>query len=281
MSGPRPAEAGRPPWGSSAVSESHWLVRRRGPARPGLVLGCAMGLALPAAEAVAAVQCTDPWGHHYVLQEGSSLPPAIHCRAVDTAGLPPSELPPGVTPPQDVAAVLGLPPPARGGLVVSAAPGSTTGRLTAPRLRLMPMAATGPGPHPELLALVDRVARRYGHEARLLLAIIHVESRFNPNAVSPKGAIGLMQVMPATAERVGVLEPQRALFDPETNLHAGARYLRLLRDLFGDRLELAVAAYNAGEGAVLRHQREIPPFRETQAYVRDVMAVYRASRARP
>ena len=240
-----------------------------------------MGLALPAGQAVAAFQCTDPWGHRYIVQEGSSLPFASTCRAVDRAGPPPSELPPGLAPPQGAAAALGLPPSGRGGLVVSAAPGGASERLEAPRLRLMPLAAAGPGPNAELRALVERVAQRYGHDARLLLAIIHVESRFNPNAVSPKGAIGLMQVMPATAERVGVLDPLRALFDPETNLHAGARYLRLLCDLFGDRLELAVAAYNAGEGAVLRHQREIPPFRETQAYVRDVMAAYRTGPARP
>jgi soluble lytic murein transglycosylase-like protein len=236
-----------------------------------------MGLALSAGQATAAFLCTDPWGHRYLVPEDSSLPFASNCRAADTAGPPPSEPPPL----RGAAAALGLPPPARGVLVVTAAPGGAAEWLTAPRLRLMPMAAAGPGPNPELRALVDRVAHRYGHDARLLLAIIHVESRFNPNAISPKGAIGLMQVMPATAERVGVLEPQRALFDPETNLHAGARYLRLLCDLFSDRLELAVAAYNAGEGAVLRHRREIPPFRETQAYVREVMAAYHANQARP
>jgi soluble lytic murein transglycosylase-like protein len=142
------------------------------------------------------------------------------------------------------------------------------------RLATAPAAEADAAPSAELRSLINDVARTYGHDAQLLHAIIHVESRFNPNAVSPKGAIGLMQVMPATAERVGVQEPQRTLFDPETNLHAGARYLRLLMDMFSDRPDLAVAAYNAGEGAVLRYQREVPPFRETQAYVRDVMSRY-------
>jgi soluble lytic murein transglycosylase-like protein len=123
--------------------------------------------------------------------------------------------------------------------------------------------------------MIAGVARKYGHDVNLLKAIIHVESRFNPNALSPKGAIGLMQVMPTTGSRVGIEQPKRNLFDPEMNLHAGARYLRILLDMFSDRPELAIAAYNAGEGAVMRYKRAIPPYPETQSYVRQVMAQYR------
>lgn len=122
--------------------------------------------------------------------------------------------------------------------------------------------------------MIANAARRHGHDANLLKAIIHVESRFNPNALSSKGAIGLMQVMPATGLRMGVREPDAKLFDPATNLDAGARYLRILMDMFNGQAELAIAAYNAGEGAVLRHGGKIPPYPETVSYVRDVMAQY-------
>lgn len=122
--------------------------------------------------------------------------------------------------------------------------------------------------------LIAAAAARYGHPTNLLRAIVHVESRFNATAVSPKGAIGLMQVMPATATGLGVVDPATRLFDPAVNLDAGARLLRQLLDQFKDRPELAIAAYNAGPGAVLKHGRGIPPYPETQAYVRDVTAEY-------
>jgi hypothetical protein len=113
----------------------------------------------------------------------------------------------------------------------------------------------------------------------LLQAVIHTESRFNPTAVSPKGAVGLMQVMPATAERYGVANDQRGtvsakLTDPKTNIQTGARYLRDLIRMFPGQLELAVAAYNAGEGAVQRAGNKIPNYKETQNYVRSVMHLY-------
>jgi soluble lytic murein transglycosylase-like protein len=137
------------------------------------------------------------------------------------------------------------------------------------------VAAPRPVESQYLDSMISSAAHKYGHDANLLKAIIHVESRFNPKAVSPKGAIGLMQVMPATGKRVGITTPDTMLFDPAMNLQAGARYLRILMDLFADRPELALAAYNAGEGAVLRYKRSIPPYPETQAYVRDVMAHYK------
>jgi len=113
----------------------------------------------------------------------------------------------------------------------------------------------------------------------LLQAVIHTESRFNPTAVSPKGAVGLMQVMPATAERYGVASDQRGtvsakLTDPKTNIQTGSRYLRDLIKMFPGQLELAIAAYNAGEGAVQRAGNKIPNYKETQNYVRSVMQLY-------
>ncbi|MEJ8839112.1 lytic transglycosylase domain-containing protein [Ramlibacter sp. AN1133] len=126
---------------------------------------------------------------------------------------------------------------------------------------------------------VSEAAREHGIELALLQALIAAESGFDPGAVSPKGAIGLMQVMPATAERYGLAGDarsplERKLKDPRTNLRAGARYLRDLLRMFPGRLELALAAYNAGEGAVQRAGNRIPNFRETQNYVRTVMQLY-------
>lgn len=112
-------------------------------------------------------------------------------------------------------------------------------------------------------------ARRHGLNPSLVAAVAHVESRFDPRAVSRRGARGLMQVMPATGKRLG-LRPAD-LFDPEKNLDAGARYLRQLADRFGDDLSLVLAAYNAGEGAVDRWGG-VPPYRETITYLSRVYA---------
>ncbi|WP_456418478.1 lytic transglycosylase domain-containing protein [Thiolapillus sp.] len=108
----------------------------------------------------------------------------------------------------------------------------------------------------------------------LLHAIAHVESRYNPHAVSPAGAIGLMQVMPATALRFGLENPETRLFDPMDNLLVSSLYLRALYRHFGNDLTLVLAAYNAGENAVIRHGRKVPPYRETREYVRKVMDYY-------
>ena len=109
----------------------------------------------------------------------------------------------------------------------------------------------------------------YKRQPRLVQALISVESGWDPAAVSPKGAKGLMQLMPKTVQRYGVRDP----FDPLESLEAGVRYLRELLDEFRD-LRLALAAYNAGEEAVRRYGG-IPPYPETQAYVREVMRRYR------
>lgn len=114
--------------------------------------------------------------------------------------------------------------------------------------------------------LIGVVARRYGLDEALVTAVIKVESDFDHQAVSRKGAQGLMQLMPFTARDLGV----RDLFDPIQNLEGGVRHLRYLLDYFNGRLELALAAYNAGRNAVLQY-RGIPPYPETQQYVKLVL----------
>jgi soluble lytic murein transglycosylase-like protein len=126
-----------------------------------------------------------------------------------------------------------------------------------------------------LAPALTAAAQAHGIDPLLLHAIAHVESRHNAAAVSRAGARGVMQVMPATARRFGVDDPERALFNAGTNLRASAAYLRSLRARYGDDLRLVLAAYNAGEGAVDKHGGSVPPYPETQAYVRDVLAVYR------
>ncbi len=126
---------------------------------------------------------------------------------------------------------------------------------------------------------VQRVAQAYDIDPLLLHAIAHVESRHNPQAVSHAGGLGLMQVMPATARRFGVGDPRSELLDPATSLEVGSAYLKTLQARFGNNLALVLAAYNAGEGAVEKHGRTVPPYRETRGYVQDVLAQYRALRA--
>jgi soluble lytic murein transglycosylase-like protein len=115
--------------------------------------------------------------------------------------------------------------------------------------------------------LVEEAARTYQVNAALLHAVISAESGYNPSAVSNKGAVGLMQLMPETARRYGVANS----LDPEQNIRGGTKYLRYLLQLFDNNLELAVAAYNAGENAVIRYGYSIPPYRETLAYVPKVL----------
>ena len=122
-------------------------------------------------------------------------------------------------------------------------------------------------------------SRAHNVDYELLQALIATESGFDASAVSPKGAVGLMQVMPATAQRYGVSGDTRnpvekKLTDPRTNIGAGTRYLSYLLGLFPGNLELALAAYNAGEGAVQRAGNRVPNYRETQNYVKTVMQLY-------
>jgi soluble lytic murein transglycosylase-like protein len=108
-------------------------------------------------------------------------------------------------------------------------------------------------------------------ESALIRAVITVESGYNPSAVSRAGAVGLMQLMPETAKRYNVTNRH----DPEQNIHAGAQYLSDLLRMFDNNLQLAIAAYNAGEQAVMKYGNRIPPYRETLAYVPKVMSFYK------
>ncbi|MGE0130076.1 MAG: lytic transglycosylase domain-containing protein [Blastocatellales bacterium] len=119
-------------------------------------------------------------------------------------------------------------------------------------------------------AIIVSAASRHGVEPLLLYSVMCQESAFKDRAVSPKGARGLMQLMPATAARFGV----KNIFDPEQNIHAGARYLRFLLDLFDGDISLALAGYNAGEGAVKKYGYTVPPYRETINYVRKISRRY-------
>ncbi|MEO6919370.1 MAG: lytic transglycosylase domain-containing protein [Collimonas sp.] len=136
--------------------------------------------------------------------------------------------------------------------------------------------------HPNLKKyeqLVDQAAQEFALEPALLKAVMAAESGFNPGAVSPKGAIGLMQIMPATAERYGLTGDKKKpieqkLTDPRTNIRLGARHLRDLLKLYPARQELVIASYNAGEGAVQKYNNQIPPYPETRNYVQLVRQFY-------
>lgn len=123
--------------------------------------------------------------------------------------------------------------------------------------------------HRKVMDLVQRLAPQYGIYPRLAMAIIRAESNFNPSAVSPKNAQGLMQLIPETAERFNVRKP----FDPEQNIRGGLSYLRWLLAYFEGNIALVAAAYNAGEGAVNRYAG-IPPYAETQGYVKRIREVF-------
>lgn len=126
----------------------------------------------------------------------------------------------------------------------------------------------------DLAAEVEAAATRHNIDPLLLQALVSIESRANPMARSPKGAMGLTQLMPGTAKRYGVSKP----YDVRQNLAGGARYLRYLLTMFHDDVQLALAAFNAGENSVIRFGNQIPPFNETQRYVPAVLeqlAIYR------
>jgi soluble lytic murein transglycosylase-like protein len=121
-------------------------------------------------------------------------------------------------------------------------------------------------------SLIDSAAQTHTVKAALIRAVILVESGFNPRAVSKRGAVGLMQLLPETARRYGVSN----IYDPGQNIRAGTQYLRDLMVRFDSDLNLTLAAYNAGENAVERYGGRIPPYKETQKYVPSVLRIYRA-----
>ncbi|MCM3880473.1 MAG: lytic transglycosylase domain-containing protein [Vicinamibacterales bacterium] len=136
-----------------------------------------------------------------------------------------------------------------------------TGAATA-RVGLLPLGSVGSTYDP----LIRQHASLQGVRADLVRAVIQVESAFNPRALSPKGAMGLMQLMPATAAQFGVIDP----FNPAENIRAGVKYLRMLLDKYNDNEQLALAAYNAGPGAVDKYGSKIPPYKETRNYVQRI-----------
>ncbi len=119
-------------------------------------------------------------------------------------------------------------------------------------------------------SVIEAASRMHGVEAALVHAVISAESGYNPAAISKAGASGIMQLMPETAKRYGV----RNIMDPVQNIQGGVRYLRDLLAMFNGNLELAIAAYNAGENAVIRNGNRIPPYAETVQYVPKVLGFY-------
>lgn len=146
---------------------------------------------------------------------------------------------------------------------------STSARVATPRFAAPAHTSRAVQLAPE----IDAVARRHNIDPLLMHAIAHVESRHNPQARSHAGALGVMQVMPATGQRFGVAH-RASLHHAPTNLEVSATYLKVLQQRFGNNLQLVLAAYNAGEGAVERYGRRIPPYAETQRYVTSVLATY-------
>jgi len=184
-----------------------------------------------------------------VLAEPATIHRSKHLEVYDRGASITIRMSPDPVEPEPVAA-----PPAAGPLV---APVGRDGQ------RILSLAPT-----------LTAAAQTHGIDPLLLHAIAHVESRHNPAAVSPAGARGVMQVMPATGRRFGVTLPESNLLNPDANVRAAAAYLRTLRTRYGDDMRLVLAAYNAGEGAVDKHNG-VPPYPETRNYVRDVLAVYR------
>jgi soluble lytic murein transglycosylase-like protein len=120
--------------------------------------------------------------------------------------------------------------------------------------------------NPAIDQLIRTNANRFGIDPYLVFLVIEKESRFHTRAVSPKGAMGLMQLMPGTARRLGVRKP----FDAAENIRGGTQYMKELMDMFGGKVDLVLASYNAGEGAVLKYGRNVPPYRETRDYVKTI-----------
>jgi soluble lytic murein transglycosylase-like protein len=164
--------------------------------------------------------------------------------------------------------------PAAAAATRSPAPSGAALRSTAPAPSLQMAVGSALDGFSTGNADVDRFivesSNRYGVDPLLIYSIMHRESSFKKFALSHKGARGLMQLMPATAARLGV----RDIFDPRQNIEGGVKYVRILLNMFDGDVRLTLAGYNAGEGAVLKYGRNVPPYRETQEYVRRITERY-------
>ncbi len=127
----------------------------------------------------------------------------------------------------------------------------------------------------DIQVLVHKIASTHGVDPRLVAAVMKVESNYNPMARSPKGALGLMQLIPSTGQRFGVSR----FFDPAENIEGGVKYLRFLSEKFDSNVELVLAAYNAGENLVARIGNKVPSIPETRDYVRKIQKIYKPSSA--
>jgi soluble lytic murein transglycosylase-like protein len=221
-----------------------------------------LGAVVSCDAAAQAVRCLDRSGSSHTL---ASPPPAaysffVRCEPMAEAAHFAAQAAARVKPPRNVSVTWPAPR--------TAAPVAAWRSLPPPRSEPV---ATLPARAESYLPVIRRVAADHGLDPYYLKAVMHTESAFDRNAISPKGAVGLMQLMPATAQRFGVSDPQQ-LRDPAINVETAARYLAHLRRLFDGDWTLITAAYNAGEGAVRRYGNAVPPFAETQDYVRLVDA---------
>lgn len=197
---------------------------------------------------------------------GTGISDARFSAAVEMCGTSPvARMVPATAPPADTPAPVSIVMPA-------------TRRQLARAEQAVRRASPGAAPTG---ALVERVGARYGVDPKLLAAMVRTESGGRQGAVSNKGALGLMQVMPQTARSLGVANPSDMLADPELALSAGAAYLKTLQARLGNNVPLVVAAYNAGPGAVLKAGMRVPAFRETRGYVGQVMGHYVGSTGAP
>jgi soluble lytic murein transglycosylase-like protein len=214
---------------------------------------------------------------HYVDRAGHSHPVTVSARAPEGGSLPPAAAPLAAAAPPLPAAPVAEAPPSTDFTPPAAAPLPMFAAAPAPAATpaaLLPVAFLPIETDSSFIpyfALVQQASEAYGLPPELILAVMKVESNFNPRAVSRSGAQGLMQLMPATAAALGVTDP----FDPRQSIVGGAYTLRVLVNEFDGQVPLAVAAYNAGSKAVRRHGG-VPPIPETQSYVPTVLFLYRS-----
>jgi lysozyme len=227
----------------------------------------AAGVAVP----VSVQGCATGWGQLLSPEQQAQIAPARGCQAanIHEQGRDPSPNPMDA---RTIVFPLGSRAPLDAVAIAPHLPGK--GAPAPSSKRQLASGQIQSGSRPVALApLIDRVAQAHDIDPLLLHAIARVESRHQSGALSPAGAHGLMQVMAPTARQFG-LDDARELQDPSTNLEVSARYLKNLQSSFGNDLPLVLAAYNAGEGAVKRYGGRVPPYRETQGYVRKVLAEY-------